>query len=107
MSRAHESDESMKARKSPPDRHISIGSFPIISSPSVRHENVPEVCRIHSAIPEGIMTNSRLHLRGSTLIQDWIPIGFPCAPHVIGGFGQMPRYGSHRLCMPLAPRIRW
>ena len=75
-----EPDENMKARKTlPPDSYLSIGSFPVISSPSKRHENIPEVCRIHSSIPKGIMTLSRLHLPGSTLIQCSITIPFPRA----------------------------
>ncbi len=28
-----------------------MGSSPVISTPSWGHEHVPEVCRIHSAIP--------------------------------------------------------
>jgi hypothetical protein len=98
-----EPDENMKARKTlPPDSYLSIGSFPVISSASQRHENIPEVCRIHSSIPKGIMTVSRLHLRGSTLIQPSITIGFPRAPYVIRCFRQMRCHRSHRLCMSLA-----
>src|SRR5579863_6528847 len=43
----------------------SDGSFPVISSPCVRHEHVLEVCRIHSA-SLGLMTVPRLHLAGPT-----------------------------------------
>ena len=82
MSRAHTSAENMKARNLPPGSHISIGSFPVISSPSLGHENLPEVCRIHSSILKGIMTRSRLHLRRSTLLQGRVPIRFPpCSTH--------------------------
>jgi hypothetical protein len=57
MSRASTPDENMKARKLSPDCGVfQWGSFPVISSPSWRHENLPEVCRIHSSILFGIMT---------------------------------------------------
>ena len=75
-----------------------MGSSPVISTPSVGHEHVPEVCRIHSAIPAGgIMTSSRLHLPGPTRSsRRRISIGLLAVEDVKGGFGQMARHGAHR-----------
>src|SRR5512136_3290692 len=92
----------MKARKLTPDSYLSIGSFPVISSPSMRHENVPEVCRIHSSILRRIMTVPRLHLPGLTLVQHRIPIRFSFRQSMIGRFGQMSGHRSNLLGMPLA-----
>ena len=84
-----------------------MGSSPVISTPSKGHEHVPEVCRIHSAIPPcGIMTAARLHLPGPT--QRRISISFLPAEDVEGGFGQMPRYRAHGPAVSLAlaqPRV--
>ncbi len=92
----------MKARKIPLGGHIRTGSIPVISSPSWRHENIPEVCRIHSSILGRIMTTTRLHLPGLTLSQSWILIRLLSCPHMIRGFRQMARHRSNRLAVSLA-----
>src|SRR5512138_1771047 len=98
----------MKARASSLQGHLSNGSFPAISSPSMRHENIPEVCRIHSSILSGIMTASRLPLPGSTFLQLFtqhrIPIRLLLRPYMEGRFRQMAGYGSNRLLMALPGR---
>ncbi len=73
-----------------------MGSFPVISTPFLRHEHVPEVCRIHPASPR-LMTRSRLHLSGPTRCYCRISIDLLAAQHVKRGFGQMARYRAHRL----------
>src|SRR5712691_12771150 len=79
------------------------GSSPVISTPSWGHEHLPEVCRIHSAIPlSGIMTVSRLHLPGPTRSDRRILIRLLPAEHVKGGLSQMPGHGSDRLPVSLA-----
>src|SRR5512139_774334 len=91
----------MKARSFPLQGQVSNGSFPVISPPSLRHENILEVCRIHSSILSGIMTTSRLHLPGLTFSQRRIPVGLSLTPYVESRFRQMARHGSNRLPMTL------
>ena len=86
-----------------------MGSFPVISSPSVGHEHIPEVCRIHSAIQGNwIMTDSRLHLSGPTRCRCRISIRLLSAQNVKRRFGQVPSHGTHRPGVAFArpqPRI--
>ena len=67
-----------------------MGSHPVISTPSVGHEHLPEGGRIHSANLR-LMTGSRFHPRGPTRRCCRISIGLLAAQPVEGGFGQMPR----------------
>lgn len=93
---------SLKARLSNATPAESFGSFPVISTPSLGHEHVREVCRIHSAIPvDGIMTTSRLHLPGPT--HGRISIIFLPAQHVKRRFGQVSRHCTHRFAVSFAP----
>jgi len=79
----------------------STGSSPVISTPSRGHEYLPEVCRIHSAIPpRGIMTTPRLHLPGPTR-ESRILIKALLAEQVEGTFGQVPRHRPDGLGVPL------
>ncbi len=59
---------SLKARFVNTSRWLFFGSFPVISSPSLGHEFVREVCRIHTASRRmgRLMTTPRLHLPGSS-----------------------------------------
>jgi hypothetical protein len=87
-----------------------MGSFPVISSPSVGHEHIPEVCRIHSAIQGNwIMTLSRLRLCGPTHGYCRISIRLLSAQHVKRGFGQVPSHRTHGLGVTFArpqPRVQ-
>src|SRR3989449_1198656 len=79
------------------------GSSPVISTPSWGHEHLPEVGRIHPAIPmSGIMTVSRLHLPGPTRSYRRILIRLLAAEHVERGFRQMSCHRSDRLPVSLA-----
>ena len=70
-------------------------------------KNMPEVGRIHSAIPQnGIMTSSRFHLPGPTHCDGRISIGLLTAQYVKGRLGQMPGHGADGLAVALArPQI--
>ena len=53
------------------DSGTLLGSFPVISSPCLGHEYLPEVCRILPASLR-LMTTSRSHLSGPTLCRSRI-----------------------------------
>ena len=78
-----------------------MGSSPVISTPSAGHEHLPEAGRIHSA-SQRLMTSSRMHLPGPTRCCRQISIRLLPAQHVEGGFGQVPRHGSHGVGVSLA-----
>src|SRR5438105_14473848 len=87
------------------DHHIgphSYGSFPLISSPSQRHEFVRPVYRIHPSSLTGFMRGSRLHRLRAALSQRRVYIVFLPAQDVKSRFGQMPGYRANRLGMAFA-----
>src|SRR5205823_11183186 len=90
-----------------PDCHTllgphSYGSFPLISSPSQRHEFVRPVCRIHPSSLPGFMRGSRLHWLRAALSQRRVYIVFLPAQDVKSRFGQMSGYRANRLGMAFA-----
>ena len=97
-----------------PDCHTllgphSYGSFPLISSPSQRHEFVRPVCRIHPSSLRGFMRGSRLHRLRAALWERRIPIVLPAAQDVKTGFRQVPSYCANGLGVTFAllkPRIQ-
>ena len=55
-----------------------MGSSPVISTPSLGHEHVPEVCRIHSAIRRRADHDMvALTLPWSDLVSRWSDLGTP------------------------------
>src|SRR6266699_1503858 len=87
------------------DHHIgphSYGSFPLISSPSQRHEFVRPVCRIHPSSLTGFMRGSRLHRLRAALSQRRVYIVFLPAQDVKSRFRQVSSYRANRLGMAFA-----
>src|SRR6266536_6668550 len=80
----------------------SYGSFPLISSPSQRHEFVRPVCRIHLSSLPGFMRGSRLHWLRAALSQRRVYIVFLPAQDVKSRFGQVSGYRANRLGMAFA-----
>src|SRR6266487_1505279 len=80
----------------------STESFPLISSPSQRHEFVRPVCRIHPSSLTGFMRGSRLHRLRAALSQRRVYIVFLPAQDVKSRFGQVSGYRANRLGMAFA-----
>src|SRR6266487_2113145 len=76
--------------------------FPLISSPSQRHEFVRPVCRIHPSSLPGFMRGSRLHWLRAALSQRRVYIVFLPAQDVKSRFGQVSSYRANRLGMAFA-----
>src|SRR6267142_6480235 len=85
--------------------------FPVISTPSAGHEHVPEVCRIHPAVPprSGSMTFSRLHPHFRPRVEARISIDLFPPQHMKRRLRQVACHRSHSSRVPFAgpqPRVQ-
>src|SRR5882757_4979320 len=93
-------------------RHFRLAvRFPVISTPSVGHEHVPEVCRIHPAVPprSGSMTSSRLHPHFRPRVEARISIDLFPLQHMKRRLRQVACHRSHSSRVSFAgpqPRVQ-